>query len=295
MASKRKGLGQGLDALFQTEKNVGIDKRRETILEVPVERLSPGKAQPRKDFAEEALEGLAASIAEHGLISPIIVREFSEGLYEIIAGERRWRAAKLAGLKEVSIRILEASDSKAAELSLVENIQREDLNALEEASAIKSLAEEYGLSHEELAKRLGISRPSITNRLRLLNLPEEIQVFLRDGRISAGHARALITLEPKEKQIALANEIEAKGLSVRQTEDRVKALMKPPSKRKEDSELRKLLIKDVENRLEGSLGRKVRLKESRKGGSITLTYYDSDDREQLINELKALSRRKKGN
>lgn len=293
MASKKKGLGQGLDALFQTE-NLIFEDKRETISEIPLERLSPGKAQPRKDFAEEALNELAASIAEHGLISPIIAREFSEGMYEIIAGERRWRAAKLAGLKEVPVRILEVSDARAAELSLVENIQREDLNALEEAAAIKALIEEYGLSHEELSGKLGISRPAVTNKLRLLSLPEEIQMLLRDGRISRGHARALIALEPKEKQLALAREIELKGLSVRQTEDRVRALMKPQPGGGEETELRDLFIKDVENQLEDSLGRRVKLKESRKGGSITLTYYNSEDRERLIAELKTLGRRKRG-
>lgn len=294
MAGKKRGLGQGLDALFQAESIKDAEKRRDFVSEIPVERLSPGKAQPRKDFESEALEELAASIREHGLISPIIAREISDGIYEIIAGERRWRAAKLAGLKEVPARVLAANDAKAAELSLVENIQREDLNALEEASAIKSLGEEYGLSHEELAVKLGISRPAITNKLRLLNLPEEIQKLLRDGKISPGHARALITLEPKERQIALSEEIERRGLSVRQTEERVKALMRQPGKKGEKSELRRLLINDVEKQLEESLGRRVRLKESRKGGSIALTYYDADDRERLIDELKALSKRQRG-
>ncbi|MGI6462337.1 MAG: ParB/RepB/Spo0J family partition protein [Candidatus Scatomorpha sp.] len=294
MARVKKGLGQGLDALFQTDRSEEIEKRRGSVSEVPIERLSPGKAQPRKDFAGESIAELAASISEHGLISPIIVREFSEGIYEIIAGERRWRAAKLVGLSEVPVRVIEASDAKAAELSIVENIQRKDLNAIEEASAIKALGEEYALSHEELAKKLGISRPAITNKLRLLNLPEEIQKLLRDGKISPGHARALITLEPKERQLALAYEIDEKGLSVRQTEERAKALMRPPKKKSEESELRRLLVRDVENRLEESLGRKVKLKESRKGGSITLTYYDADDRERLIEELRALSRRNRG-
>ena len=223
--SSQKGLGKGLGALFAEPVVTEEPQKEHNVL--PIQKLEPNRAQPRQDFDEEALGALAASIADHGLIQPIAVRPLSNGYYQIIAGERRWRASRLAGLKEVPVTILEADDKTAAELTLIENLQREDLNPMEEARGYAALISDFGMSQEETAKSVGKARTTVTNALRLLNLPKSIVSLVEDGSLSAGHARALLPLPSENIQKEAAQRILDQQLSVRQTEAMVKRLMKP--------------------------------------------------------------------
>ena len=277
MAGK-KGLGTVLNALFGEAER---DESQE-IQMLPISRVEPREAQPRTNFDEASLQELAESIREYGLIQPITARRLSSGYYQIIAGERRWRAARIAGLHEVPVRVIEADDKLATELALVENLQREDLNPLEEALGYKTLLDIYGMSQEEAAKRVGKSRPTVTNALRLLNLAPEVQQFVEQGLLSAGHARALVPIKPEEAQIDAARSVIANGLSVRRTEQ---LAAKPQAA---DNEIHVDYAAEVTKRLEKALGRKVKLTESGKRGKITLEYYDSDDRERLIALLAGL-------
>ena len=264
--SAKKGLGTGLNALFG----------------------EAGEDQPRVSFDEASLQELAESIAEYGLIQPITVRRLENGYYQIIAGERRWRAARLAGLNELPVRVIEADDRLATELALVENLQREDLNPIEEAQGYKTLLETYGLTQDEAAKRVGKSRPAVTNALRLLSLAPEVQQFIELGLLSAGHARALVGIKPEEAQIEAARAVIANGLSVRRTEQLAAKLMREPKPEKPEDELRVDYAAEVTKRLEKALGRRVKLTENGKRGRITLEYYGADDRERLIAMLAAL-------
>ena len=283
MAGK-KGLGTGLNALFGEAER---DESQE-IQMLPISRVEPREAQPRTNFDEASLQELAESIREYGLIQPITARRLSSGYYQIIAGERRWRAARIAGLHEVPVRVIEADDKLATELALVENLQREDLNPLEEALGYKTLLDVYGMSQEEAAKRVGKSRPTVTNALRLLNLAPEVQQFVEQGLLSAGHARALVPIKPEEAQIDAARSVIANGLSVRRTEQLAAKLMREPKPQAADNEIHVDYAAEVTKRLEKALGRKVKLTESGKRGKITLEYYDADDRERLIALLAGL-------
>lgn len=282
--SAKKGLGTGLNALFG-------EAERETegeIRTLPISRVEPREDQPRVNFDEASLQELAESIAEYGLIQPITVRRLEKGYYQIIAGERRWRAARLAGLTELPVRVIEADDRLATELALVENLQREDLNPIEEAQGYKTLLETYGLTQDEAAKRVGKSRPAVTNALRLLSLAPEVQQFIEQGLLSAGHARALVGVKPEEAQIEAARAVIANGLSVRRTEQLAAKLMREPKPEKPEDELRVDYAAEVTKRLEKALGRRVKLTENGKRGRITLEYYGADDRERLIAMLAAL-------
>ena len=282
--SAKKGLGTGLNALFG-------EAERETegeIRTLPISRVEPREDQPRVSFDEASLQELAESIAEYGLIQPITVRRLESGYYQIIAGERRWRAARLAGLTELPVRVIEADDRLATELALVENLQREDLNPIEEAQGYKTLLETYGLTQDEAAKRVGKSRPAVTNALRLLSLAPEVQQFIEQGLLSAGHARALVGVKPEEAQIEAARAVIANGLSVRRTEQLAAKLMREPKPEKPEDELRVDYAAEVTKRLEKALGRRVKLTENGKRGRITLEYYGADDRERLIAMLAAL-------
>lgn len=285
MAAK-KGLGAGLGALFGDEEEINEGE----VQTVPITRLSPRENQPRNNFDEVALTELADSIAEYGLIQPITVRKLENGYYEIIAGERRWRASRLAGLSEVPVRIIEADDKLATELALVENLQREDLNPLEEALGYKSLIEEYGLTQEEAAKRVGKSRPVITNALRLLSLAPEVQQFVEQGVLSAGHARAIAGIKSPEAQVDCARSVIKGALSVRRTEALARKMnTQQPVAQQNENGLDKDYINEVSHRLELALGRRVRLAEGTNAqGRITLEYYGADDRESLISALEAL-------
>ena len=284
-AKEKKGLGTGLAALFGDDD---FEEVSSELLTLPITKVEPRKEQPREYFDEAALQELAESIEQFGLIQPIVVRKLDSGYYQIIAGERRWRASRMAGLTEVPVRIIEADDVRTAQLALVENLQREDLNPIEEAKGYKALIEIYGLTQEEAAKSVGKSRPAITNSMRLLSLSDEVLELVEKGKLSAGHARALIPIESPKKQLEAAKEVMDKALSVRKTEALAGRILK---EKEEEGESRRQRIKvdyaqELSNQLSALLGRKVRLLEGRKGGKIELEYYDSDDREVLIELLK---------
>lgn len=284
MPKEKKGLGIGLDALF------GSDEPEESELQtLPIAKVEPRIDQPREIFEEQSLQELADSIARYGLIQPITARRLDTGYYQIIAGERRWRAARLAGLTEIPVRVIEADDRRAAELALVENLQREDLNPIEEARGYRSLIEEYGLTQEEAARSVGRSRPAITNAMRLLSLCPAVLEQVEKGALSAGHARALVPILDEKLQTAAAKEVVDKGLSVRQTEQLAARLMKAPKPElPDDGEIRVDYAAEVATRLSQSLGRKVKLVDGKKIGRIELEFYGADDREALIAALERL-------
>lgn len=279
MAGKeRKALGTGLGVLFGEE-----DLSQESVSTLPISRLEPRAEQPREYFDEEALGTLAESIARYGLIQPITVRKLESGYYQIIAGERRWRASRLAGLTEVPVNIIEADDRTTAELALVENLQREDLNPVEEARGYLSLIEDYGLTQEEAALSVGKSRPAVANSMRLLSLSPAVLSLVEKGLLSAGHARALLPVSDPEQQLALANEIMEKHLSVRKAESMVASLGKSKPEKNLDAID---YAKEVSENLSSLLGRKIRLVDGKKVGRLEIEFYGADDRESLIEKLK---------
>lgn len=288
MAAK-KGLGTGLDVLFGDSSRE--EEKPEGVLELPIAKVEPRDNQPRTVFDKEALAELADSIREYGVIQPVTVRRLDSGYYQLIAGERRWRAARLAGLTEIPARVIEADDRLTTELALVENLQREDLNPVEEAQGYRTLMEEYGLTQDEAAQRVGKSRPAVANALRLLSLAPEVLQFVEQGLLSAGHARALVTVKPEELQIDAARQVMKNGLSVRRTEELAKRLMRAPKREAEDDgAIRVDYAAEVTRRLERALGRRVLLSENGKKGRIVLEYYGADDRERLIEALAGLNK-----
>ncbi|MCI9467576.1 MAG: ParB/RepB/Spo0J family partition protein [Ruminiclostridium sp.] len=276
-------LGKGLDALLG---DVSLHTQEGGSVSLPISQVEPGLNQPRKHFDEEALAELAASIEQHGVLQPLTVRRLSSGYYQIIAGERRWRAARMAGLHEVPALIIEADDRKVMEIGLIENLQREDLNPMEEAAGFQTLIRDFGLTQEEAAQRVSKSRPAVANALRLLGLPQEIQWSIEQGTLSAGHGRALLPLPSPEAQMALAEEIQKKRLSVRETEERVKRLLQG-EKPKEEAPLA-IYYQEAERQLTNRLGRRVTIAQGRKKGKLTLEYYDKEDLEALMDALKKL-------
>lgn len=288
---EKKGLGTGLDVLFGAS---GLDEENESeLLILPISKVEPRIDQPREYFDQQALQELADSIAQYGLIQPITVRKLETGYYQIIAGERRWRASRLAGLKEVPVRVIEADDRRTAELALVENLQREDLNPIEEAKGYKTLIDEFGLTQEEAAKSVGRSRPSITNALRLLSLSPKVLEMVEKNELSAGHARALISISDDKKQLDAAKEVREKGLSVRKTEQLAAKLSKEPlPEKEEDKKISVDYAAEISDLLSKSLGRKVRLTDGKKTGKIEIEFYGADDRENLIGLLKSLGKSK---
>ena len=290
-AKEKKGLGLGLDALFAAN---ALDEPEGELLILPIEKVEPRETQPRKNFDEEALQALADSISQYGLIQPIVARKLDSGYYQIIAGERRWRASRLAGLTEVPVRILEADDRRTAELALVENLQREDLNPIEEAKGYRTLMEEYGLTQEETARSVGRSRPAVANALRLLSLSPRVMELVEKRELSAGHARALLPLSSEQLQWDAAREVLARSLSVRRTE--LLAARMGREKREAPAREDPLAINyaaEAAEELSRLLGRRVRLQEGRKGGKIELDYYDARDREALIEALRKLGKTEK--
>lgn len=288
MAAK-KGLGTGLDVLFGDSSRE--EEKPQGVLELPIAKVEPRDNQPRTVFDEEALSELAESIREYGVIQPVTVRKLDSGYYQLIAGERRWRAARLAGLTEIPARVIEADDKLTTELALVENLQREDLNPVEEAQGYRTLMEEYGLTQDEAAQRVGKSRPAVANALRLLSLAPEVLQFVEQGLLSAGHARALVTVKPEELQIDAARQVMKNGLSVRRTEELAKRLMRAPKPEAvDDGAIRVDYAAEVTRRLERALGRRVLLSENGKKGRIVLEYYGADDRERLIEALAGLNK-----
>lgn len=288
MAAK-KGLGTGLDVLFGDSSRE--EEKPQGVLELPIAKVEPRDNQPRTVFDEEALSELAESIREYGVIQPVTVRKLDSGYYQLIAGERRWRAARIAGLTEIAARVIEADDKLTTELALVENLQREDLNPVEEAQGYRTLMEEYGLTQDEAAQRVGKSRPAVANALRLLSLAPEVLQFVEQGLLSAGHARALVTVKPEELQIDAARQVMKNGLSVRRTEELAKRLMRAPKPEAvDDGAIRVDYAAEVTRRLERALGRRVLLSENGKKGRIVLEYYGADDRERLIEALAGLNK-----
>lgn len=285
-----KGLGKGLGALF-VEPTVP-ETQEKPVQTLPIQKLEPNRNQPRQDFDEVALQELAESIGEHGLIQPIAVRPLEGGYYQIIAGERRWRASRLAGLKEVPVNIIEVDEKEAAQLTLIENLQREDLNPMEEARGYEALIAQYGLSQDEAAKSVGKSRPAVANALRLLKLPKSIVSLIEDGSLSAGHARALIPLEQEKLQLDAASMVMKQQLSVRQTEALVKRLMAP--KKEENPESGDILkvdyYKECEKTFSKAFGRKVTISHGKKKGSFQIEYYGEEDLQQLLDLLSGLQK-----
>lgn len=283
MAAKKGGLGKGLDALFAdnaTEDAQGAVKMR-------VSEIEPNKAQPRKTFDEKALTDLAESIAQHGILQPLLVRPLPNGGYQLVAGERRWRASRMAGLTEVPVIIRELTDKETMELALIENLQREDLNPIEEAEGLQLLMENYGLTQEEASKRVGRSRPAVANSLRLLNLPEPVQEMTRMGRISAGHARALLAFEDTDKLIETARMVATQDISVREVERLSKKAVQEPSKRVKKEERRASYYTEVELALTETLGRKVKVSGGKGKGTLEIEFYSMEDLADLANRLGA--------
>ena len=286
--TKETGLGRGLNALLGSP---GIQDQGDGAVSLPISQVEPGLNQPRKRFDPETLAELADSIRIHGIIQPLTVRRLSTGYYQIIAGERRWRAAKDAGLREVPVVIIEADDKKVMEIGLIENLQREDLNPVEEAQGYQTLMEEYGLTQEQVAQQMGKSRPAITNTLRLLALPEDLLELVAQDQLSAGHARALLAAPTPALQRAAAKRVIAERLSVRQTEALIKTLQKEPKKtqRAADDPIA-LFLGEVEKTLSGQLGRKVTITAKGDKGRIQLEYYNSQDLDSLLTWLQAHGR-----
>ena len=280
--AKRKtelGLGRGLNALLGDPE---LASSGEGSVSLPISQVEPGLNQPRKRFDPESLAGLAESIRIHGVIQPLTVRRLSSGYYQIIAGERRWRAAKQAGLSEIPAVVIEADDRKVMELGLIENLQREDLNPAEEARGYQTLLEEYGLTQEQVAERMGKSRPAVTNTLRLLALPEDLLKLVEEGSLSAGHARALLGAPTAALQRQAAKQVMQRGLSVRQTEALVKALQKQQEAAKKPAGEAGLYLAELEKSLTSRLGRKVTISHHGKKGKIQLEYYSDEDLEALL-------------
>ena len=285
MAGKEKrGLGTGLDVLFAAN---AFEEDENELLILPLSKVEPRQEQPRERFDEAALQDLADSIAQYGLIQPITVRRLDSGYYQIIAGERRWRAARLAGLEEVPVRVIEADDRRTAELALVENLQRQDLNPMEEARGYQSLMQDFGLTQEETARSVGRSRPAVANALRLLTLDPRLTELVETGLLSAGHARALLPLSG-DRQLEAADEVIARELSVRKTEQLAARLLKEPKPAPEKDPLAVDYAAEVSESLSRALGRRVRLIEGRRGGRIEIEYVGADDREALIKLLERL-------
>ena len=288
MAKKNSGLGRGLDAIFLdnsiAEENVHSEEK---IAKLKISLVDPKRDQPRKHFDKEALEQLAASITENGLLQPILVREYGEGRYQIIAGERRFRASKLAGLTEIPAIVLERDDKKAAQIALIENIQRENLNPIEEALAYRSLSQEYDMTQEELSSKVGKSRSAIANSIRLLDLPDEIITMVASGELSAGHARTLLGVKDKDAMILLAQRATEEDISVRVLEGLVKLANKPQKPTVDEDEVLPLIdyFHELEIRVQSHLGRKVKIEGKGRKKTITLSYEDNEDLDEILTLL----------
>lgn len=293
----RRGLGNGLDSLIPKAKSEGTEGKTKTITKevvketdkVDINKIEPNANQPRKAFNEDSLQELSDSIKQHGLIEPLIVKEAKNGFFQIIAGERRWRAAKLAGLKELPVIVKDYTDQEVMEVALIENLQREDLNPIEEAEAYFQLIKVYHLKQDEVAERVSKSRVAITNTLRLLKLDERVRSMLIEDKIKSGHARALLAIEDQDKQYSTAVQIFDGNLSVRETEKLVKKILNPVEKKKDeliDDEQMKLLYQDLEEKLKTKIGTKVNINRKKEGkGRIEIEYYSNEELDRIIELL----------
>ena len=282
----QKGLGRGLGALLGDFQEPNQERSAYQLL--PLHRIEPNPEQPRQDFDEEELQALSESISVHGLIQPLTVRETSSGYYQIIAGERRWRASRMAGLTEVPAVIMEADDRKAMELALIENLQRQDLNPMEEALGYQSLMSDFGLTQEEVSGQVGKSRPAVANALRLLNLPEPVMEMVRTGKLTAGPARAVLSLKTEKQQLEAAQRIAALGLSVRQADNLCKTLGKEPAPEPEKPKLAVDYVAECEKNLSRHLGRGVKIINGKRKGRFELEFYGQDDLQNLLDALMTL-------
>ena len=287
MASQ-KGLGRGLGALLGDFDQDAAEDSAYKLL--PLHRVEPNPEQPRQDFDEEELAALADSIRTHGVIQPLTVRDTGGGYYQIIAGERRWRASRMAGLTEVPAVVVEADDKKAKELALIENLQRQDLNSVEEALGYQSLMEEFGLTQEEAAQRVGKSRPAVANALRLLTLDEKVLDMLRTGSLTAGHAKAILMLKSGKKQLEAAQKIANLGLSVRQAELLCKNMSKEQPEKKEPATFQVDYVKECEKSLSKHLGRGVKIVNGKRKGRFELEFYGQDDLQTLLDALMKIQK-----
>ena len=286
MASK-KGLGKGLGALLE---DFGTETAETSAYRtLPIYKVEPNPNQPRQDFDPEELEALADSIRTHGIIQPLTVREMPNGYYQIIAGERRWRAARLAEVSEVPAVVMEADDKKVMELALIENLQRQDLNPVEEAMGYHALMEEYGLTQEEAAKRVGKSRPAVANSLRLLGLCAPVLEMVRKGELTAGHARAVLTLKPEKLQMEAAKKILSLSLSVRQAETLCKNMAKEPAPKREP-DFAVDYVAECEKNLSKALGRGVKIVNGKRKGRFELEFYGEEDLQNLLDALMQLKK-----
>lgn len=286
MASK-KGLGKGLGALLEDFGTEAVETSAYRTL--PIYKVEPNPNQPRQDFDPEELEALADSIRTHGIIQPLTVREMPNGYYQIIAGERRWRAARLAEVSEVPAVVMEADDKKVMELALIENLQRQDLNPVEEAMGYHALMEEYGLTQEEAAKRVGKSRPAVANSLRLLGLCAAVLELVRKGELTAGHARAVLTLKTEKLQMEAARKIISLSLSVRQAETLCKNMAKEPAPKKEP-DFAVDYVAECEKTLSKALGRGVKIVNGKRKGRFELEFYGEEDLQNLLDALMQLKK-----
>ena len=283
-----KGLGRGLDALFgdivqPADTNTGVSA-------IPISKIEPNNMQPRRTFTEESLQELADSIRKNGVISPITVRRLTGGQYQIVAGERRWRASKLAGLKEIPAVVVDVDDKNTMILAMVENLQREDLNPIEEAEGYRTLIEDYGMKQEQAAERVGKSRPAIANALRLLGLPEQVQQMVAKAELSAGHARAILALDEQDMMLEAAQKIKNEQLSVRAAENYIKKLLQQAQKRTpKEQQIAVNYLEDLEKQLAQRLGRKINIAQGRKKGKIEIEFYGNDDLERLTKALLNLN------
>lgn len=289
MATKNRGLGKGLDALFAD--NATSDSAGAVSLSIS--EIEPNRSQPRKNFDEKALAELADSIRQHGVITPILVRPLTGGGYQLVAGERRWRASRMAGLSEVPVLIKELTDAQTMEIALVENLQREDLNPIEEAEGYRSLMDSYGLTQDEVSERVNKSRPAVANAVRLLNLPKSVREQVKSGKLTGGHGRALLAFESEARMESLAEEIIKKQLTVRDIErmaqDEKKE--KKPSIPKNNALLRDSFFTEMEIALKTELGRKVAITENAKGqGVLELSFFDKEDLAEIAQRLAGKSR-----
>lgn len=279
--AKKSGLGTGLDTLFE-DNGFGLAQENGTVLRLT--EIEPNRNQPRKEFDEQALSELADSIQEHGIIQPLLVRPLETGGYQLVAGERRWRAARMIGLTEVPVVIKEMTETEVMELALIENLQRQDLNPLEEAAGYRELMTTYGLTQDQVAKRVGKSRSAVANCLRLLTVPEEIQPFLRSGQLSAGHVKALAGMSDREEMVRIAKSAADKGLSVREVERQVQSFTAPrPSS--PSGEEKEAFYKELELAMNVELGRKVRIRPGRIGGTVEIAFFDQEDLRSLAYRL----------
>ena len=282
MAKKLGGLGRGLDSLFADNS---VDELNSSVNKLRIMEIEPNRDQPRKDFDEKSLSELAESIEQHGVLQPLVVRPLTNGGYQLVAGERRWRAARIAGLTEVPVVIKELTDEEVIEIAMIENLQREDLNPLEEALGYRYMMDELNITQEQAAEKVGKSRPAVANAIRLLRLPDEVQEMVKNNLISPGHARALLGFENQELIIQTAKRIVKEDLSVREVETLVKNSQKAPKVPKQQK--RDKFFSEVELALVENLGRKVKIKESKKdSGVLEIEFFDKDDLESLAMKLE---------